>query len=326
MTRFLSRALAVIALALLGACASFGGGGSGGPGAYATVVAKTGDTARSIAEKYLGDAGLYWIVEDVNGVDAVKPGAKLFVPDGPFQGVAPEPGVYQTVPILTYHRFTAGKYKGERLELSGADFDKQLTYLEDHGYRVITMKQLGAYLASSAPIPRRAVVITIDDGYRNAYTVAYPVLKKHAMPATIYVYSDFVGAGAALTWDEMREMLASGLIDIQPHSKTHSNMSEKTGREDEAAYKKRVETELSVPAKIFEQKLGVRAYTFAYPYGAVTSYVADRARAEGYETGVTVLRGANPPFSDPMLLHRTMIYGDDSISRFSKALETEAEY
>ena len=76
------------------------------------------------------------------------------------------------------------------------------------------------------------MVITIDDGYRSTYEVAFPVLKRHSFPATVFLYSDFVGAGDALTWAQMKEMTQSGLIDIQPHSKSHANLTLKlAGRE-----------------------------------------------------------------------------------------------
>ena len=58
------------------------------------------------------------------------------------------------------------------------------------------------------------MAITIDDGYRSTYEIAYPVLRKHGFPATVFLYTDFVGAADALTWPQMKEMAASGLIGL----------------------------------------------------------------------------------------------------------------
>ncbi len=56
-------------------------------------------------------------------------------------------------------------------------------------------------------------MITIDDGYRSSYEIAYPILKKFGFPATVFLYTDFVGASDAMTWAQMKEMTASGLVD-----------------------------------------------------------------------------------------------------------------
>ena len=59
------------------------------------------------------------------------------------------------------------------------------------------------------------MVITIDDGYESTYRHAFPILKRHGFPATVFVYTDFLGGGDALTWPQLQEMSASGLIDVQ---------------------------------------------------------------------------------------------------------------
>jgi peptidoglycan/xylan/chitin deacetylase (PgdA/CDA1 family) len=84
-----------------------------------------------------------------------------------------------------------------------------MEYLAQNGYRVITMKQLERFLEGKEPLPKKTVVITIDDGYRATYQVAFPILKKYGFPATVYLYSDFVGAADAMTWAQMQEMVRS---------------------------------------------------------------------------------------------------------------------
>ncbi|MEM8985782.1 MAG: polysaccharide deacetylase family protein [Pseudomonadota bacterium] len=296
----------------------------GGDAEYYVVTAKGKDTAASLAAEFLGDADKAWIIEDVNGIETVSRGRKIAIPRGAFTLPPLEGEKYQTVPILTYHRFTKGAYRDDRLEISAKDFERQLSYLKKNGYRIISMAQLRDHLNGRAPIPRRAVVLTIDDGFRSAYTVAFPLLKKYNAPATIYVYSDFVGAGSALKWDHMKEMTASGLVDIQPHSKTHANFALKLDGETDKAYRKRIREELSVPARLFKKRLGVNAHSFAYPYGAVNAEIAAMAEKAGYDTAVTVLRGANASYADPYLLKRRMVFGDHTMSDFQRFLKVEA--
>ena len=85
-----------------------------------------------------------------------------------------------------------------------------MEYLARNGYRVIPLAQLARFLDGKEPLPRKSVVITIDDGYRSTYEIAYPILKKYGFPATVFLYSDFVGAADAMTWAQMKEMVALG--------------------------------------------------------------------------------------------------------------------
>ena len=111
------------------------------------------------------------------------------------------------------------------------------------------------------------MVLTFDDGYESYYRHAYPLLKKHGFPATVFLYTDFVGAGDALTWPQMQEMAASGLIDIQAHSKTHANLINRVRDESDAAYRQRLESEARAPRELIERRLKHTVKDFAYPYG-----------------------------------------------------------
>lgn len=308
-------------------CSSLNGsifGRKSGDQDYLIVTARRGDTTAMLAEKYLGDRAKAWVIEDLNDVRHPQKGQKLAIPRGAFALPPLADGRVQTVPILAYHRFTNGPYKNDRLELAAADFEKQILFLKNNGYRVISMADFSAHIEHNAPIPRNAVVITIDDGFRSVYDVAYPVLRKHHVPATVYVYADFIGAPAALTWRQMGEMIDSGLVDIQPHSKTHANLVLKNKGESAQAYKRRIRDEFTKPAQLLEQKLGQPIHSFAYPYGAVDEDVAAVAEKSGYATAVTILRGANASFADPFLLRRSMVYGDHSMSDFKRFLKVSA--
>jgi peptidoglycan/xylan/chitin deacetylase (PgdA/CDA1 family) len=186
---------------------------------------------------------------------------------------------------------------------------------------VIPLADLLSFLDGAKPLPLRSVVITIDDGYKSAHEVAYPVLKAHGFPATIFVYTDFVGARSGLRWDEMQEMVESGLIDIQPHSKSHSNMSFQGVAEGDAGYGERIAQEIAVSSREIDDNLGLPLHTFAYPYGDTNEFVIGRLRAADYRVGVTVYPGGNPAFAYPYLLRRTMIFGQDDLTRFRDKLE-----
>ena len=225
----------------------------------------------------------------------------------------------QTVPILCYHRFAQQRRK---LVVTRADFEAQMDYLARNGYRVITMKQLAAFLDGKEALPKKSVVITIDDGYRSTYEIAYPVLKKYGFPATVYLYSDFVGAGDAMTWPQMQEMADSKLIDIQPHSKTHSNLTLRQPGETATDYRERIRREVDVPTNAIRDRIGMPAFSYAFPYGDVNETVVEALEKTGVKIGVTVTPGGNPFYAYPYMLRRTMIFGNEDLDAFKAKLVT----
>jgi peptidoglycan/xylan/chitin deacetylase (PgdA/CDA1 family) len=170
------------------------------------------------------------------------------------------------------------------------------------------------------PIPQRAVVITIDDGYRSVYDVAYPILKAHGFRATLFVYTDFVGARLGLNWDQIREMDASGVIDVQNHSKSHGSMSRGPADGTADAYATRVSREITVPEGLLRDRLKKDIDQFAYPYGDSSTIVVSALRQRHYDTAVTVWRGGNPSFANPLMLRRDMVYSEYSLDAFKKLL------
>jgi peptidoglycan/xylan/chitin deacetylase (PgdA/CDA1 family) len=187
---------------------------------------------------------------------------------------------------------------------------------------VISMREFANFLAAREPMPKKTVVITIDDGYRSTYQTAFPVLKKYGFPATVYLYSDFVGASDAMTWPQMQEMERSGLIEIQPHSKTHANLTVRLPGETDAKYGERVRREVDAPIGAIQDRLSVASFSYAYPYGDVNDLVADLLQKQGVRLGVTVSAGGNGFFAYPYMLRRTMIFGTDDLDAFKSKLST----
>ncbi len=281
--------------------------------------AAAGDTLRSIAARFLDGPQWWWRIADFNQVRRPKAGEVLAVPLQDPNPTGVTAGRFQTVPILCYHRFGPGRGK---MIVSADRFAEQMDWLARNDYRVVPLSALEDFLQGRRALPERAVVITIDDGYKTVYQYAYPILRKHGFPATVFLYTDFVGAGDALNWAQMREMVGSGLVDIQAHSKTHSNLIERASGEDDAAYLKRIETEVAVPREVIESKLPIKVGRYAFPYGDANQQVLDRLQADDYRLGLTVNPGGNGFFSEQLMLRRTMIYGDHGLAAFKARLET----
>jgi peptidoglycan/xylan/chitin deacetylase (PgdA/CDA1 family) len=287
------------------------------------VVVSVGSTTtlRSLARAYLGDESLYRVIADFNHVSQASVGQELVIPLKPTNRAAVYPNGYQVVPVLTYHRFVPKGQSCDKLAVNEQAFAKQLAYIRDNNYTVISFSQLADFIEGKAAIPPKSVVLTIDDGYRSAYDIAYPVLRRFRQRATIFVYSDFIGAGAGLTWTQMKEMVASKLIDIQPHSKTHSDLTIRLEGESEKAYLERIREEIDHPTRAIRRNLGLPIHTFSYPYGAENDAVLDIVDAAGFRLATTVTRGSNPSFAHPLALRRTQIYCDDDLKTFAKRLD-----
>ncbi len=130
----------------------------------------------------------------------------------------------QRVPVLVYHDLWNNASDDQKGYTSAEGFALQMEYLHNNGYHVVSLNKLINHIQSGGDLPGKAVVITFDDGYKSNYTLAYPVLKRYNMPATIFLIAGYDQqfppdeVHPRLSWDEMREMEKSGLIDIQAHT------------------------------------------------------------------------------------------------------------
>lgn len=285
---------------------------------FIVVVPRAGEDLGALAERYLGDRSRRFEIAEFNRVDEARPGRPLAIPVAPLNPGGVEPATVQTVPILCYHRFGP---RPNTTTVTPQAFEAQMRYLAQNGYTVVPMAKLIDFLDGKIALPKKSVVITIDDGYKSTYEIAWPILKKYGFPATVYLYTDFVGAGDALTWAQMKEMSA-GSVDIQPHSKTHANLTLRLANENDARYRDRIRQEVETPIDVIRERLGEPAVSYAFPYGDVNETVVEFLKAKNVKMGVTVTPGGNAFFAPPVMLRRSMIFGGDDLDVFKNKLVT----
>jgi len=287
---------------------------------FVIVRVRTGDTYASLAQRFLQDESLADFVADANGSGAPTPGRIVIVPLKALNASGVFADGYQTVPILCYHQFSNGR-STDAMIMPRDSFVAQLEYLKNNSYNVITLADLEGFLKASRPIPPRSVVITVDDGFRSAYDIAFPILKSYGFRATFFIYTDFLGGGRSLTWDAINEMRASGVIDVQSHSKTHTSFTPGDGETEQSpAYAARLRTELDPPRTTLERQLGRPVDKLAYPYGDTSRVAIQLLNERKYTLAVTVERGANASFSHPLLLRRDMVFGNVTMADFQRYL------
>jgi peptidoglycan/xylan/chitin deacetylase (PgdA/CDA1 family) len=142
----------------------------------------------------------------------------------------------EKVLILTYHRFSCEKSEGK---VSSAEFAAQLEYLSRNN-RVLSLEETIDCLQNGKSLPPNTTVITIDDGHADACEIAFPVLKKFEMPATVYVVTDFLDGKCWLWTDLMRYVLLETKnerlkIDFGGEDKIESGLTGETQRLETAS-------------------------------------------------------------------------------------------
>jgi peptidoglycan/xylan/chitin deacetylase (PgdA/CDA1 family) len=279
------------------------------------------DTFSSLSEEFLGGKQYSEIIQRYNPDTSIKSGSYIAVP----KRVINRSGVfvdgYQRIPVLCYHQFTEESESKNKMVVTRAEFERQMDYLATNNYQVLALSELGSFLDGKKELPIKSVVITIDDGYKSYLEVAYPILKKYDFPSTMFVYPDFIGAGPALKWRDVKFLSKTPLVDIQSHSKTHDSLSPLPLGESDKDYLSRLKVEVEGAEKILSSRTKQRINHFAYPYGNSSLEIVKLLQQNDYELAVTVHKGSNPAFSAPFLLHRTMIYGGDSLNTFKNSLD-----
>lgn len=135
------------------------------------------------------------------------------------------------IPVLMYHKFkdeVPSTKEEQSMSVSTQLFERQLKALLEAGYTPINFNQLQVYLEGKGGLPNKPFILTADDGYLCNYEKAYPILKKYKAQATFFVTSLYMGVENShdhFTWEQAKEMEASGLIDIQSHTHGHTLMN-----------------------------------------------------------------------------------------------------
>jgi peptidoglycan/xylan/chitin deacetylase (PgdA/CDA1 family) len=229
----------------------------------------------------------------------------------------PDDGV--RVAVLGYHDFSETE-RETAMRIRTSKFRKQMEVIRQLGIPVIPMADFIAWKDEGTPIPAKAIVITMDDGWKSVYTEAFPILKEFGYPFTIYLYKNYVdGGGKALTTVMIKEMMAHGGT-IGSHSVSHPypqavKASRKRGP---VTYGKFLDTELGESKRFLEGKFGKSVTTFAYPGGYFTEEMLSKAAEYGYTHLFTVQPGKVKRTIPNNILPRYVILGNyDKIFEFA---------
>jgi peptidoglycan/xylan/chitin deacetylase (PgdA/CDA1 family) len=198
--------------------------------------------------------------------------------------------VPQRIPILLYHRI--GSTIMDQMTITRDALAEQLQMLHDGGYNVIPLRQLVEFLQGNrASLPPKPVVITADDGHISIFTDFFPLIRQYKIPVTLFIYPSAISnASYAMTWDQLREMQASQLVDVQSHSLWHPNFMTEKQRLSPGDYQAFVTHQLVVSRQVLEQHLGGKVDELAWPFGLYDSELMTAAQQAGYVAAFSIFR------------------------------------
>jgi len=224
--------------------------------------------------------------------------------------------------VLCYHKIgtpPAGS-KLKDLWVSPARFRSQVKYMLDNGYTTLTFAELKKLYDAGQNPPEKSVLITFDDGYENNYKEAWPILKELGAKGNIFVVYNTIGKTnlwhnpASEAWvnmatlEQLKEMLASGVMDYGSHTMNHPHLS--ALKLEDAAW------EITESKKQLEAAFGREMCAFAYPYGdgAYAPEIRAKALEAGYTFDFSFKQGKTPwPWDrKAMTIDRLFIRGGDN--------------
>jgi len=192
------------------------------------------------------------------------------------------------LPVLMYHSINSKESKAGDYVITPAALRGDLEWLQKNGYHTVVVQDLLDYVEQGTPLPEKPVMITFDDGYYNNYLNAFPLLKEFQMKAVISIivgqtdkYSELDENRenySHLTWDQIKEMMDSGLIEFQNHSYDlhqsggggkRKGVGKKKGESTEA-YQQAIREDVEKGQLRFVEMTGYAPIAFTYPFGTVS--------------------------------------------------------
>ncbi len=217
------------------------------------------------------------------------------------------PAKQVTAPILLYHHIAD---KDDRYYISPAVFRQQMESLKGMGYTGINMTKLVEVLLRGGELPERPVVITFDDGDLDVYQNAFPIMQELGLVGTIYIVGTRLNSNDFLSVDQMKEMISAGW-DVGCHSMTHIDL---TLNHDALTYeagtcKGKLENTLTIPIN-----------TFAYPFGSMDEFVAQKVVKYGYMAAVGLGTSSEHTWNTLFYLNRLEVQNNYDMATFSALL------
>lgn len=218
-------------------------------------------------------------------------------------------GTSKRIPILMYH--SIAYQEGNELRIPKEKFREQMKYLYDNGYTPLSMDELYSHMVFGTKVPEKPIVITLDDGYVDNYTNAYPVLKEFGFKATVFMITGAATDTAYLNWEQIKEMDSNG-VSIEAHTVTHPKLNELS--------KDKQLIEIRDSKLALEKYLQREIKYFAYPYGEFNDDTLYLMQELGYKMSLSTMGGQACKSDGIYKLHRIYVSNNHSMDRFKDSV------
>lgn len=227
----------------------------------------------------------------------------------PYPTLSPKPtqtilsGYCLKVPVLMYHHIQPqvdAQEKGQAsLSVDSQMFAAQVQYLSQNGYTPIWANELVSALLDHSLLPAKPVVITLDDGYKDNYIYALPILRQYGFKANLMLATGLMGNPDMLSWDEVKALKDSGLFYFTNHTWSHYAITR--------GPQSTIESEIDTGNNQIQSYTGQKVNTFTYPYGSYSDNAIQTLEKMGYVGAFSEIPGQYQCDSFIMTLHRTRI-------------------
>lgn len=224
--------------------------------------------------------------------------------------------------VFIYHRFGEVSFPSTNIDV--AVFARQLDYLQQQGYQVLSLSQIVEQeLAGQAPA-EKTVGLSVDDAFVSFAEKAWPLLKAHGFPVTLFVNTQSVGNNGYLSWAQLKDLQQQG-VEIGHHTASHASLLEMAAGENYSQWQQRVKADIQSANADFQQHLGLIPPLFAYPYGEYHPVLVNLLAEMGLTAAFAQQSGVVSPWSERWALPRFPMGGDyATLNSFVEKLQMNA--
>ncbi|MFA6053031.1 MAG: poly-beta-1,6-N-acetyl-D-glucosamine N-deacetylase PgaB [Methylobacter sp.] len=251
--------------------------------------------------------------------------------------------------VLNYHDIVGAegaKPPFNSMDVSVDHFEEHLGWLKKNGYKIVSVQAVLDAAAGKDSLPSKAVLLSFDDGYLSFYTRVFPLLKKYHYPATVALVGTWMEGNVTddepgkplLGWDQVREMVQSGLVEVASHSydlhkgviaNPQANMQAAAvtrlyddpmlAYETDEQYRERIHAALLKSAEFIFQHAGVRPRVMVWPYGEYNQITVQASREAGMPMTMGLMDGFNT-VADIGALRRLIMVDNPDVSQFAEII------
>ncbi|MGE5392589.1 MAG: polysaccharide deacetylase family protein [Candidatus Saccharibacteria bacterium] len=226
------------------------------------------------------------------------------------------------VPVLMYHHVGLVADNADALDrdltVSPSDFQAQVDYFKGKGYTAVTLKQVLAAAEGKGSLPRRPIVFTFDDGWKDVFENAVPILKQEGWIGSFAVATSLLGRPGYAQWDDVAAARDQGM-EIISHSENHLDLTSRVYSKED------LERETLGAKRLLEEKLGQPVIAYVYPYGKYDQETVNLVRDAGFRMALTTKYGQYVRKEGLLEIPRVRVHGQDGLEKLRKIFEPKPQ-